>query len=116
MSLSVHYLGTIFTENTERLLNSQSCIKHVVDILENEDVQTLGHIVSDFDNKSYTVVFSLAESHISIHTWPEKNAVQIDVFLCNYFNDNTKKSQKIFESICDFFDPYELEVKRIKRR
>ena len=29
-----------------------------------------------------TWIVMLAESHISAHTWPEHNAVAIDVFLC----------------------------------
>lgn len=29
-----------------------------------------------------TGVLVLAESHISIHTWPEKNYAAIDVFMC----------------------------------
>lgn len=29
-----------------------------------------------------TGVIVLAESHISIHTWPEKNYAAIDVFMC----------------------------------
>lgn len=114
--LSVHYLGTLLTENAELLTSSRLCRKNIESILKLEDVQLLGHLTSDFDNDSYTAVFSLAESHISIHTWPEKNTVQLDVFLCNYMNDNTKKAQRIFEAICEFFDPYELEIKKVKRR
>ncbi len=30
----------------------------------------------------FTGVIVLAESHISIHTWPEKNYAAIDVFMC----------------------------------
>ncbi len=34
------------------------------------------------DNCGYTGVIMLAESHISIHTWPEKNYAAIDIFMC----------------------------------
>lgn len=35
------------------------------------------------DGMGKTGVVMLAESHISIHTWPENNYAAIDVFVCN---------------------------------
>ena len=37
------------------------------------------HLGEDY---GITGVIVLAESHISIHTWPEKNYAAIDVFMC----------------------------------
>jgi S-adenosylmethionine decarboxylase len=45
-----------------------------------------GHVLdtSDvvFPNGAITLVLILAESHLSIHTWPEENMVAIDLFSC----------------------------------
>ena len=35
-----------------------------------------------FDGGGYSIVQLLAESHISIHTWPEHNYAAADVFTC----------------------------------
>ncbi len=35
-----------------------------------------------------TGVLVLAESHISIHTWPENNYCAIDIFMCGNSNPN----------------------------
>jgi S-adenosylmethionine decarboxylase len=35
-----------------------------------------------FPNGAITLVLILAESHLSIHTWPEENLVAIDLFSC----------------------------------
>jgi len=35
-----------------------------------------------FDPQGVTSIAMLAESHISIHTWPEKNMAVCDVFTC----------------------------------
>jgi S-adenosylmethionine decarboxylase len=45
-----------------------------------------GHVldVSDvmFPNGAITLVLILAESHLSVHTWPEEGLVAIDLFSC----------------------------------
>jgi S-adenosylmethionine decarboxylase len=35
-----------------------------------------------FPNGAITLVLILAESHLSIHTWPEENLIAIDLFSC----------------------------------
>ena len=35
-----------------------------------------------FDPQGVTGVAMLAESHISIHTWPEKGFIAFDIFMC----------------------------------
>lgn len=39
-----------------------------------------------FDNGAVTLVMILAESHLSIHTWPETGRVAIDLFCCGSMN------------------------------
>ena len=38
------------------------------------------HVV--FPNGAVTLVLILAESHLSIHTWPEESLIAIDLFSC----------------------------------
>ena len=37
----------------------------------------------------YTGVIVLAESHISIHTWPENNYAALDIFMCGECDPDT---------------------------
>ena len=45
-----------------------------------------GHVLDTshvlFPNGAITVVLILAESHLSIHTWPEEDLIAIDLFSC----------------------------------
>jgi len=45
-----------------------------------------GHVLGTshvtFPNGAITLVLILAESHLSIHTWPEEDLVAIDLFSC----------------------------------
>jgi len=45
-------------------------------------------IYKKFDPQGVTVICLLAESHISIHTWPEKGKAAVDVYTCG--NSNPK--------------------------
>jgi len=38
------------------------------------------HVI--FPNGAITLVLILAESHLSIHTWPEESLIAIDLFSC----------------------------------
>jgi S-adenosylmethionine decarboxylase len=46
----------------------------------NGHVLDTSHVI--FPNGAITLVLILAESHLSIHTWPEENLVAIDLFSC----------------------------------
>lgn len=37
-----------------------------------------------FENGGFTSILLLAESHISVHTWPEHNYAAFDVFMCGH--------------------------------
>lgn len=50
-----------------------------------------------------TGVVLIAESHISIHTFPERNFFCLDVFSCNIFD-----SKKTIEFIKEYFQPGKL--------
>ena len=45
-----------------------------------------GHVLDtshvSFPNGAVTLVLILAESHLSIHTWPEEDLIAIDLFSC----------------------------------
>src|SRR4029079_658746 len=34
----------------------------------------------------------LAESHLAVHTWPERAGATLDVYVCNFTSDNTHKA------------------------
>jgi S-adenosylmethionine decarboxylase len=45
-----------------------------------------GHVLDEsavvFPNGAVTLVLVLAESHLSVHTWPEEALVAVDLFSC----------------------------------
>ncbi len=57
----------------------------------------------------------LAESHLAIHTWPERSGVTLDVYVCNFTDDNTGKAEQLFEALMLAFRPKSQVVNRITR-
>jgi S-adenosylmethionine decarboxylase len=56
------------------------------DLLENAAEASGAHVLQTiyekFDPQGVTVLCLLSESHISIHTWPEKGEAAADIFTC----------------------------------
>ncbi len=61
-------------------------------------------------NGGISGVAVLAESHISIHTWPERSYAALDVFMCG--NADPQKSVPVLDR---FFKPARIEVEELRR-
>jgi S-adenosylmethionine decarboxylase len=68
-----------------------------------------------FWKDAYTWIICLTESHISIHTWPESKFLTLDVYVCNYNDDNSWKAKSLFEFFKNFYKPKKFSVRYIKR-
>jgi S-adenosylmethionine decarboxylase len=64
-----------------------------------------------FGEKSgVTGVALLAESHISIHTWPESKFAALDVFMCG-----TCDPRRALPVLREFFSPERMKVSEMRR-
>ena len=57
----------------------------------------------------------LAESHLSLHTWPEECYVTVDVYVCNYTTDNRAKARRLFDGLVAAFKPVDPHVCSVDR-
>ena len=68
----------------ERLLDNLSRVKSVlIDAADKAGATIVGEIFHEFSPVGVTGVVAIAESHISIHTWPEHGYAAVDVFSCS---------------------------------
>jgi len=75
------------------LLDDESHIRNVLANASTLAESTLLNISSHkFDPQGVTAVALLAESHISIHTWPENGMAVCDIFTCG---DHTKPKKGV---------------------
>jgi len=57
----------------------------------------------------------LAESHVAVHTWPERAGVTLDVYVCNFSTDNSSKAEQLLEDLIVAFAPRQQNTNRILR-
>ena len=62
-----------------------------------------------------TGVVLLAESHLAVHTWPELNAVTLDVYVCNLHEDNSRRAEKLMATLEEAFAAQHAERHRVQR-
>jgi len=57
----------------------------------------------------------LAESHLAVHTWPETNAVTLDLYVCNFSQDNSATARAACQRLIVAFAPATVELREIER-
>jgi len=72
---------------------------------------SLGVKIHKFVPYGVTGFILLAESHISIHTWPERNYVAVDIFSCG----RNSQPYKGLDYLKKEFQPEKIRVQEIKR-
>jgi len=76
---------------------------------------TMDATFHQFEGSGFTGTVVLAESHLAIHTWPEKQGLTLDVYVCNFSDDNSAKARKLFDSIVGYFQPAECARHEVER-
>jgi len=57
----------------------------------------------------------LAESHLAVHTWPELSAVTLDLYVCNFSQDNSAAARAACDQLIAAFLPRRVERRELER-
>jgi len=63
-----------------------------------------------------TGVVLLAESHLALHTWPERGVVTLDAFVCNASTDHSAAAEHLVDALIAAFGPERVQRHRWLRR
>ncbi len=105
----------------EFLVTADALRKLCVDACQSVGLTVLGEHFYQFDGANAqqdggtTGAVVLAESHLAIHTWPERNGATLDVYVCNFTADNTAKAEALFKIIVDALKPADTMIERVWR-
>jgi len=79
---SKHFLLDLYRCDDEKL-NDESFLRCSLNRAAKLAKATVLNLISNkFEPQGVTAIALLAESHISIHTWPESNYSAVDIFTC----------------------------------
>jgi spermidine synthase len=106
--------------STALFLNAQLLRDHVTAITQASGLTIVGEKFFPFSNPDgspagVTGTLLLAESHVAIHTWPERRAVTLDVYVCNFQNDNSSKARRIVDDLIQAFAPARVIRQELQR-
>ena len=83
------------------LLNNVDKLNEILELICNfYQFQILEKIQKVFTPEGYTILYLLSESHISVHTFPERNFLSFDIYTCRDYKDNTEYLE-IFHCLLD---------------
>lgn len=85
-------------KNIKLLNNSEELNLLLKKICHKYNFQILNENIHKFEPIGFSILYLLSESHISIHTFPEKNHISFDIYTCRQYKDN-----KIYDEIFQLF-------------
>jgi len=111
VAVGTHVLGNLYG-CPKQLLKKVNVVKAILEKTVTEaKFNSVGNVFHQFTPFGVTGVFILTESHLSIHTWPEKNFATVDVFTCG----KEGNAEIGFEILCKYFKPNKVEKQVVHR-
>jgi len=123
MSVGKHIILDLYDVNNEILQSINTTTLYIFNdfidhILKTANIHLLSKNIHFFDfnheNKkidgAFTALYLLSESHLSIHTWPEKKYIAIDIFTCGNCN-----VEYIAQKFIDYFEPKNKKLTLLER-
>ena len=106
-----HAIATLSGDFTSNLKVHQA----MFDACKKADLTTLNTSKHDFYPYGLTAVIVLAESHMTIHTYPEQNLGYVDCFTCNEINDPQRAIDLLAELLnCKIVDQRLIDRRSMK--
>jgi S-adenosylmethionine decarboxylase len=101
MTSGKHLIADIFNITNPVVLATIDGVEPLMKkIIEVGKLNVIGETKQQFHPYGATILYLLSESHLSIHTYPERNYCAIDLYCCNPMIDMAK----ILEVIYTYFN------------
>jgi S-adenosylmethionine decarboxylase proenzyme len=118
----LHIIADLYNcQKGDYLLSSGNLRELCVNACTDAGLTVLGDHFYQFDGADGTQLGGstgavvLAESHLAIHTWPERDGATLDVYVCNYTCDNTGKAEAVYKTLIKALKPADVLVERVQR-
>ncbi len=95
--LGNHLIIELYGCNNEIINNKESVQEILLDAAQKAKVTVIDYKFHTFSPHGISGAIIIAESHISIHTWPEYGYCAVDIFTCGNVTDNSAALEVIKE-------------------
>ena len=109
--LGEHFIIELYDCTGNILDNLERIQSELLEAARIAKATVIDHCFHKFSPQGVSGVVVIAESHLSIHTWPEYGYAAIDLFSCS----STMEMDRVFDLLKRAFGPGELNVRRIPR-
>jgi S-adenosylmethionine decarboxylase len=105
-----HLLLEVYNVKYSLINDATALEKVMIDGIKRAGMTILNIFQHCFVPQGCTIVISLAESHVSCHTWPEEGCLAIDVYTCGEGNPRL-----IALELLKYLDSYNYSIREIDR-
>ncbi len=109
--LAVHIIAELYGCNNEQISYVESLQPVFRDVVKASGLTEITSRFHQFEPYGVTGFVLLAESHISIHTWPEYEYAAVDIYTCS----TEKKANNALSVLLDHLKPKKVEIKKFYR-
>ena len=109
--LGIHHIAELRDCNKDLLNNSNFISTSLREAVKYANATLIEEVKFEFTPQGVTAVCLLSESHISIHTWPEKFYAAVDIFTCG---DHTSP-ERASEFLSNALECKNLNITILKR-
>ncbi len=106
-----HLILDLFGVDRKLLDDEEEIMRILKEVSEKCGMRIIKGAYHKFTPQGVTAFYILAESHISIHTWPEYGDAAVDVYYCG----DKKQVEKAGELLVEYFKPKRV-IKRFFER
>lgn len=105
-----HLLLEIYNADFNLLNNLDELTEIILRGVKRAEMTALNVFQHQFTPYGVSILIALSESHLSLHSWPEKGCVSIDCYTCG------KKSPKIIAiELLKYFNSYDYSIRELHR-
>jgi len=103
-----------------RLLDDANALRELcLGVCKRPGLTPVGQVFHQFGSAAApagaTGVVVLAESHLAVHTWPEARAVTLDLYVCNFSQDNSLAARQACSDLIAAFLPTQVVRREVER-
>jgi len=109
--LGEHYLIELYNCKNEVLDNLSRIKETLLEAARMAGATIIDERFHQFSPQGVSGVIVIAESHLSIHTWPELGYAALDLFTCSH----DLKINRALDLLKEVFEPEDLDVRYISR-